>query len=149
MLLQKYKSQKSTAVKRGVSFRLTYNDWLKIWIDSGKLDKRGRNRGDFVMCRKNDTGAYEIGNVFIATGTKNLRDICKFKKVKEEAKDLLIQELKQKLWIKTLNSPEWKAAEQNRKDKAERRTMFKNRSNQLFYNGKDIIKRKKKNDSWF
>jgi hypothetical protein len=137
MLITKYKRQKKSAEKRGIEFILTYNDWLAIWMKSGKLDKRGRHKGNYVMCRKNDSGPYAVGNVFIATTSDNVKEAHKTKREKIQAKDLLIASLKQKLWIKTLNSPEWKEKEKKRQDKLNRKIHFKERFNKVLYNGEN------------
>lgn len=54
--------------------KLTFEEWLQIWVDSGHLHERGRKRGQYVMSRVNDLGSYEVGNVFIQTGKQNNRD---------------------------------------------------------------------------
>ena len=61
----KYVCQKQNARRRGISFRLTFEEWMQIWSDSGKLSERGCRRTCYVMSRYNDDGAYEVGNVFI------------------------------------------------------------------------------------
>jgi len=71
--LKMYKAQKSNAKTRGVNFLLTFEQWLAIWTESGKLDRRGRGADKFCMCRNGDIGPYEVGNVFIGTGRENVR----------------------------------------------------------------------------
>lgn len=71
--LKVYKAQKSNARTRGIAFFLTFEEWLAIWIESGKLDQRGRGAEKFCMCRNADVGPYEVGNVFIGTGRENVR----------------------------------------------------------------------------
>lgn len=71
--LKMYKAQKSNAKTRGVSFLLTFEQWLSIWTESGKLDQRGRGADKFCMCRNGDVGSYEVDNVFIGTGRENVR----------------------------------------------------------------------------
>jgi hypothetical protein len=71
--LKVYRMQKSNARTRGVSFLLTFEQWLAIWTESGKLDQRGRGATKFCMCRNGDVGPYEVGNVFIGTGRENVR----------------------------------------------------------------------------
>jgi len=55
-----------------IPFVLTFLDWLKIWIDSGQLENRGRFFGGFVMARFEDKGAYEVGNVSIISHAENI-----------------------------------------------------------------------------
>lgn len=60
-----------------IEFRLTFDEWFDIWVASGQLDNRGRKRGQFVMSRFNDTGHYEVGNVFIQECGKNVAEANK------------------------------------------------------------------------
>jgi len=71
--LKAYKVQKSNARTRGISFLLTFEQWLELWNASGKLEQRGRGAAEFCMCRNGDVGPYELGNVFIGTGSENAR----------------------------------------------------------------------------
>jgi len=71
---EKYWAQKSQAKNRGIEFKLTFDQWWDIWQTSGKWEERGRNKGQYVMSRFNDCGAYEINNVFIQTNANNNRD---------------------------------------------------------------------------
>ena len=57
-----------------IEMRMTFEEWLSVWIDSGKAVDRGRGLTQFVMCRNNDIGHYEIGNVFIASSLDNIID---------------------------------------------------------------------------
>jgi len=68
---QKYDQQKYRAKRRGVSFELTFKQWLKIWQDSGHLHERGHRQGQYVMARFFGRGSYEIGNVRIITAEDN------------------------------------------------------------------------------
>ena len=70
----KYACHKSKAKAREIPFNLTYEEWFKSWQDSGHWHERGCRSGQYVMSRKNDTGAYEIGNVFIQLHKQNLID---------------------------------------------------------------------------
>ena len=64
-----YRQQRNNAKRRGVAFLLTYEEWCKIWDDSGMYAYRGRH--GYVMGRINDEGPYEVGNVEIITATDN------------------------------------------------------------------------------
>ena len=70
----KYNMQKRNATARGILFLLSFEQWLSIWNDSGKMEERGRGADKYCMCRYGDLGAYEVGNVFIGTGKENVRD---------------------------------------------------------------------------
>lgn len=54
-----------------IHFNLTFDEWLQIWIDSGKLHLRGNYKHQYCMARKDDIGHYEIGNVGIVTNYEN------------------------------------------------------------------------------
>jgi hypothetical protein len=69
--LWKYQSHRSHAKARGISFNLTFEQWLKIWTDSGHLSERGNKAGQYVMARFQDRGAYAVGNVRIITVEEN------------------------------------------------------------------------------
>ena len=74
---KKYHAHKSNTRNRvdkngnDILFKLTFDEWLQVWIDSGFWDKRGRTKDSYVMSRKNDLGHYELGNVFIQSVTNN------------------------------------------------------------------------------
>lgn len=57
--------------KNKVDMKLTFEQWLKIWVDSGKIYQRGKRIGQYCMCRNDDIGHYEIGNVYIDLASKN------------------------------------------------------------------------------
>jgi hypothetical protein len=66
----KYYGIKSNAKRRGIPFKLTYEEWLKVW--GSNINNVGRRRGQYVMARFRDEGAYEIGNVYITTCSENI-----------------------------------------------------------------------------
>jgi len=104
--LKSYRMQKSNARTRKIPFLLTFEEWLTIWNDSGKLAQRGRGADKFCMCRVKDSGAYEIGNVFIGTGRENVRDGNLGKLDSEETK------LKKSLAMRGIPHP-WSAGDKN------------------------------------
>jgi hypothetical protein len=67
-------TQRTNAKKRGIKWKLSYNEWINIWTRSKKLAKRGRNAGCYVMSRFGDKGPYSVGNVEIVPVTKNNHD---------------------------------------------------------------------------
>jgi hypothetical protein len=69
-----YYQHKANAESRGIGFLLTYEEWLKIWMDSGKINQRGSYRGKYVMARFGDIGPYAVGNVKIILHTENLAE---------------------------------------------------------------------------
>lgn len=79
-----YSCHKSNAKQRGIEFKLSFDEWWGIW--KPHYHNRGKNVGQFCMCRTMDKGAYEIGNVRIDTvkGNANTRSIVSFdKKMKQ------------------------------------------------------------------
>ena len=60
-----YSAQKGMAKQRGISWEMDFYQWLQIWEDSGQLHNRGVRKGQWVMCRPNDTGPYSPENVRI------------------------------------------------------------------------------------
>ena len=84
-----YLLQKKNAAARGVGFELSYEDWLGIWKASGKLEFRGRGKGQYCMCRIGDKGAYTQGNVFIGAVSDNASAGNAGKVLSEETKRLI------------------------------------------------------------
>ena len=64
-------NHKVTAKVRKIEFLLTYEEWIRIWIDSGHLHERGRGKNKYCMARYGDVGPYAIGNVKIITNSEN------------------------------------------------------------------------------
>jgi hypothetical protein len=68
---------KRTAQKRGIIFNFTFADWYSWWLSNG-IDKDAitvpTNKHTLAMCRFNDTGPYDINNVYCATITQNSKD---------------------------------------------------------------------------
>ena len=71
---RRYADQRRNAAQRGIPFELTFDEWLKIWADSGHFHERGRNAGQYVMGRIGDKGPYAIDNVIILLHEKNDSD---------------------------------------------------------------------------
>lgn len=72
----KYSRHRLNAARRGIAFNLTFDEWWGIWQGSGRWAQRGNRKGQYVMARDGDLGAYEIGNVRIVkhetnTGERN------------------------------------------------------------------------------
>lgn len=53
---------------------MTFEEWLQVWMGSGKLHLRGNGRGKFCMARKDDLGDYALGNVEIKPCEENRRE---------------------------------------------------------------------------
>lgn len=48
----KYVGNKRQAKRRGILFLLTFEEWLKIWTDSGHFHERGTFRHQYHLARK-------------------------------------------------------------------------------------------------
>lgn len=59
----KYNAHKSTAKQRGIEFKLSFSEWWALWKPYYPM--RGTKKGSYCMCRKLDSGHYEVGNVRI------------------------------------------------------------------------------------
>jgi hypothetical protein len=70
----RYQQQKAGAARRGVSWEMTFDQWLSIWDASGRWEKRGIGRDKYVMARRGDVGPYAVGNVDIITQAQNTAD---------------------------------------------------------------------------
>jgi len=68
-----YDDQWRHAEDRGIQWSFTYDEWLEMWLVSGKWHLRGRKPEEFCMCRYGDTGPYSYRNCFIATNEENQR----------------------------------------------------------------------------
>lgn len=66
-----FNRQKTSATNRGIEWNLKLWDWWNVWQVSGKWSERGRGADKYVMCRFKDNGAYEVGNVYVATHSHN------------------------------------------------------------------------------
>jgi hypothetical protein len=66
--------QRAAAKQRGIPFAMTYEQWLGIWRDSGRLQQRGIGAGRYVMGRHHDVGPYASSNVSIIPNEQNVRD---------------------------------------------------------------------------
>jgi len=73
-VLQSYRNQAHTAEVRGIQWLFTFKEWHKVWIDSGKLEQRGKYKDGYCMSRKNDQGPYASWNVEIKTNSENSRE---------------------------------------------------------------------------
>jgi len=73
-----FSEQKRNARTRGIEWKLNLWQWWTIWQESGHWDSRGRNNGEYVMCRFGDSGPYSVDNVYIATCNQNIQDYYSF-----------------------------------------------------------------------
>jgi len=71
-----FEQHKWRANRQDIEFLLTYQEWISIWQDSGKLEQRGTRFGldGYCMARFGDEGPYAVGNVKIITNRENLAE---------------------------------------------------------------------------
>ncbi|MFM0257128.1 hypothetical protein [Paraburkholderia sediminicola] len=88
-----YASQKSHAKQRSIIFNLTFDEWFDWWQATGKYPKRGRAKDCYVMARFNDTGPYQLGNIYCCTVAENARTGNKLKprKISQKTRDAATQ----------------------------------------------------------
>ncbi|MFZ9066249.1 MAG: hypothetical protein ACO23R_02635 [bacterium] len=86
LTIKAYHNQKTAAKRRGIEFNIAFRDWKKWWIDTGKADGRGRDKGCYQMCRFNDEGAYDLENIYCATIAENMRHKQRGKALPERTK---------------------------------------------------------------
>lgn len=74
-----WRAQAESAVRRGIPFYFSLFEWDQWWkrelILLGPDAKRGRRKGQYVMARFGDAGAYEHHNVYAATPAQNANDV--------------------------------------------------------------------------
>lgn len=70
----KYIRQRANALRRGIKWLMTFEEWWRLWQKSGKWEQRGRQPEDFFMIRKNETGDYSADNVEIKTLSEAVLD---------------------------------------------------------------------------
>lgn len=72
-----------------ILMKLSYEQWKELWINSGVYHLRGRTAGTYQMCRHNDIGHYEYGNVSIMPIAKNQNTAHFGRKASQYTKDLM------------------------------------------------------------
>ena len=74
MAKQRYKEQLKKANSRKIDWLFTFEDWCKVWEDSGKWDQRGCRKGEYVMSRLGDVGPYSPANIVIKLCSENVSE---------------------------------------------------------------------------
>jgi hypothetical protein len=69
--LGKFEQQRRQAKQRGIEWLLSFDEWFKVWQDSGMWLLRGKRAGQYVMARKGDVGPYSTANVYICLASEN------------------------------------------------------------------------------
>ncbi len=78
-----YLKHRARAKYRNISWLFNYVTWWKKWCESGKWDKRGKKRDEYVMSRPEDKGPYAPWNVRICLAGENIREAHFDKNVSE------------------------------------------------------------------
>jgi hypothetical protein len=79
----KYLVQKFSAEKRGILWKLTFQEWYDWWLSTNHYHERGRKSDQYCMCRFNDIGPYSLSNIYCDTNHNNSKlngDAKHFKK---------------------------------------------------------------------
>ena len=71
----RYRDQRRSAKERGIPFNLTYEEWYNWYLSQGvdKNIRQGKDGNCWCMCRYNDSGPYELGNIYLDTNSNNVR----------------------------------------------------------------------------
>lgn len=70
----RFSQQRCMAGKRGIEWKLTFDEWINWWMATGVYHLRGRGKGKYVMARYSDQGAYELGNIEAKLHGVNIRE---------------------------------------------------------------------------
>ena len=70
----RFRIQRHRAFERNVDWHFDFLTWLKWWSDTGHIDDRGRQAGEYQMCRYGDVGPYSSDNCYCVTGEQNRTD---------------------------------------------------------------------------
>ena len=72
----KFVAHKKNARRRGVEFVMSFDEWWAVWESHWD----GRGKGQLVMCRTGDVGAYVVGNVRIDSQSNNAKEYSDVRK---------------------------------------------------------------------
>ncbi len=76
----KYLLNKNSAKKRGIKWKLSFDEWWSLW--KPHYSKRGRKSMQKCLCRELDSGCYEVGNVRIDYVKANSQERCLVNNIK-------------------------------------------------------------------
>lgn len=69
-----FSAQKRQAKQRKIPWELSFEEWWKLWQESGKWELRGLGYGKYCMSRFHDQGSYALTNVEIKPSVDNSRE---------------------------------------------------------------------------
>lgn len=81
----RYLKHKTSAKRRGIEFKLTFEEWWAIWAPH--YESRGTSAGQMQMCRTGDVGPYASWNVRIDTVEANRAEAKYSGQAKAEIRD--------------------------------------------------------------
>jgi hypothetical protein len=72
---KRWRDARSEALKRNIAYNITYDEYMAWWLSHG-IDKSapslGKTTGQkLCMCRKNDSGPYDLTNIYCDTMSNN------------------------------------------------------------------------------
>lgn len=70
----KYMRQTRQCQYREPDMKMTFDEWITMWVESGHWEERGRSRGNYCMSRYGDKGDYEVGNCYINLHSENSKE---------------------------------------------------------------------------
>lgn len=93
-----YSAQRFNALRRGIGWQLTFEEWIAWWGDD--IDKRGRGRHDLQMQRPHDSGPYALWNIVKGTPKRNgeTRGLCQLAKRCDEGRAAVEDALDRAMW---------------------------------------------------
>jgi len=86
---RRFIEQKSNAKRRKIEWRMTLNEWVAIWWESGHLFNRGKRGDEYQLCRFGDTGPYSADNCYVDTASNNVSAAHKGKPKSEKHAEFL------------------------------------------------------------
>lgn len=94
---------------RGISFEFTLTEWWNWWQTDDRWLRRGRGGNQLVMGRFGDIGPYRLDNIYCVTGTQNIKDVERARRIKaglmgHETRRLRAIALEQELAQENLNA---------------------------------------------
>ena len=69
-----FRAHRYRAKYTDIPFLFTFEEWIKIWMDSGHWHERGKGKEKYCMARFGDKGPYAVGNVRIITNSENSKE---------------------------------------------------------------------------
>jgi hypothetical protein len=68
---RRFKEHRDNSRRRDILFLFGFPLWIATWWESGHWHQRGRRRGQYVMARLGDRGAYSVDNIAIIPHVEN------------------------------------------------------------------------------